>query len=200
MMEWTSERSMPTLPIADLATRFPRIDAEYASTFPEFNDPETTDQLLERCKNAILQIVNRFKNYNIIIVTHAAPLVALSRGLLGDPGLLVRTGTCSITKITCKKSHQNVQNLDKDGNHEVEIVETKLENLEIEDSNFSKSKNVNPENLDISTKDLENLDRSIPDLENMVLVEKTCFWELEINGDASHLSKGEQNHWTFTRK
>lgn len=33
-------------------------------------------------------------------MTHAAPLIALARGLLG-PKDLVRTGVCSVTKLVC---------------------------------------------------------------------------------------------------
>jgi broad specificity phosphatase PhoE len=63
------------------------------------------DELHTWCHGAINKIAKRFSNETIIIITHAAPLIALARGLLG-PTALVRAGVCSVTKL--------VYNLDGD--------------------------------------------------------------------------------------
>eukprot|EP00026_Physarum_polycephalum_P015699 Phypoly_transcript_16440.p1 GENE.Phypoly_transcript_16440~~Phypoly_transcript_16440.p1 ORF type:complete len:224 (+),score=39.31 Phypoly_transcript_16440:127-798(+) len=131
-MEWLGGETvshLEPLPIDQLATMFPRIDTSYKSTV---NLPPalTKEALHDWCKDTITKIADRFPDETIIIVTHAAPLIALARGLLG-PESMVRTGVCSVSKVV----------------------------------NCGKEKDSN--------------------------------WAIEVNGSTTHLSKGEQFHWTF---
>jgi len=99
-MEWIggeTHADMEPLPIDQLAARFPRIDKSYQQTVnlpPALN----REELHNWCKETITKIAKRFPNETIIIVTHAAPLIALTRGLLG-PEYPIRTGVCSVSKL-----------------------------------------------------------------------------------------------------
>lgn len=120
---------------------FPRIDTTYNPVSPKITVAESKKFMFERCKQSIHKLVDRnlpnnhkSKNHekgkgSILVVTHAAPKVALVRGLLGNEEMEVRTGTCSVSK-------------------------------------FSRN-------------------------------EEKGEWEHILNGDCSHLSKGEQYHWEF---
>ena len=73
---------------------------------------ETEDDVHERCEKAVRMLVEQLSKepeiQTILLVTHAAPKIALGRALVGDRTFDVRTGTCSVDKY--------VLALDKEGN------------------------------------------------------------------------------------
>lgn len=103
-MEWSTNQMITPLSIEELANKFPRVDVTYFSTLLTLPGPESKQKIHERCQESIQNILTRFRGSNIIIITHAAPLICLVRGLAHDPKMLVRTGTCSVTKLSSNMS------------------------------------------------------------------------------------------------
>jgi len=87
--------------LEELSSKFPRIDTTYISTSTSLPGPESNQKVHERCKESIANLLTRFKGSNIIIISHASPLICLVRGIMSDPNAPVRTGTCSISKLSC---------------------------------------------------------------------------------------------------
>lgn len=48
------------------------------------------------------------KHTRILLVSHAATIIALTRGLLGDRSLPMRPGCCSLTEVTRKEGAEKV--------------------------------------------------------------------------------------------
>ncbi len=71
----------------------------------------TQTQLHQWCQATITQLTNRFNFEDIIIVSHAAPIIALTRGLT-SPKVLIRTGVCSVTKLVCDSKAEQQANKD----------------------------------------------------------------------------------------
>jgi transcription factor C subunit 7 len=102
--EWY-KRTRPTKPVPASAKTlkgyFPELNEDYVPLLVVSPDGETEDELHDRCKEVITNLVASLKSSPIdrlLIVTHAATKIALGRALVGDRGLEVRTGTCSLDK------------------------------------------------------------------------------------------------------
>lgn len=93
---------------ADLKTYFPEIDPFWSSVYYPTRKGETFDEVHDRVGGtleALLPTVERrlpSKHSRILLVSHAATVIALSRQLLGDRGLPLRIGCCSLTDVIRK--------------------------------------------------------------------------------------------------
>jgi broad specificity phosphatase PhoE len=101
IFEWLSPRwfeAQPQrLPTADLAARFPRIDPAYRSvgTFPRF--PEGREERNARAEGVSRRILESCEG-DLLLVTHAALLVILSRVFVGR-GPWIETENSALVKI-----------------------------------------------------------------------------------------------------
>jgi broad specificity phosphatase PhoE len=99
--EWLNHewfRRPPDFPTPEeMAVRFPHVDTGYRSRV-EPNFPETWPEHVERGEDAIWTLVHEFEQ-PFLIVGHAASVIAMARGLVGDRRLEVGTGVCSLTKF-----------------------------------------------------------------------------------------------------
>lgn len=93
---------------ADLAHKyFPDglIDQSYEPILDTSRFQESYDELLQRAKDFIKELVTRLDRDqpeidSILIVTHAATKIVLARALVGDDKFEDRTGTCSLNTFT----------------------------------------------------------------------------------------------------
>eukprot|EP01112_Ceratiomyxa_fruticulosa_P019401 TRINITY_DN6343_c0_g1_i3.p1 TRINITY_DN6343_c0_g1~~TRINITY_DN6343_c0_g1_i3.p1 ORF type:complete len:308 (-),score=55.25 TRINITY_DN6343_c0_g1_i3:56-859(-) len=165
LMEYLGPNHDPPIPLTpdELKTEQPilseAVDFDYVSTIPPPSS-ENRDLLLKRCLEGMKAIQKRFLGQTVVLVTHAAPMVAIIWGILGNTDLDVRTGTCSITKVVLKNDDQN---------------------------------NLSGVDLVIEEKSKEKVNDHLV-VENTQV--KEYKWEVELNGDCKHLSKGEQYHWS----
>lgn len=135
--EWYGEASPDYLPpasIPDLQQLFPDLDiqADYITSIAMPQGPETVAKCHERTKKGLDTLIKRLDDEGdvstILLSGHAATVITAVRALVQDPGLFVKSGTCSLAR----------------------------------------------------------------------LVRRSDRWELVLNGDCSHLSKGEQRSWMFS--
>eukprot|EP01132_Coremiostelium_polycephalum_P001285 gene1285-1624_t len=103
IIEWAAygHEQVEPLSLNELMMIYTRIDGSYEPFSAEIPKEELQDQLYERCKNCIQHLVKKF-NDPFLIVTHAAPYIALSRGIIGDDQdrlVEIRTGVCSLTQL-----------------------------------------------------------------------------------------------------
>lgn len=135
--EWYGEASPSYLPPActpDLQRLFPdlAIQADYTSSIAMPQGPETVAKCHERTKKGLASLIKTLDDEGdvstILLSGHAATVITAVRALVGDPGLFVKSGTCSLARLVRRSDH----------------------------------------------------------------------WELVLNGDCSHLSKGEQRSWMFS--
>lgn len=76
-------KSAPALlPVAERKRRFPRIDEDY-TVIKEFPYPESSEEGHERAAAAARALTDRFRQKNLLMVTHGAPVVGIVRGLTG---------------------------------------------------------------------------------------------------------------------
>ncbi|KAF2077774.1 hypothetical protein CYY_000895 [Polysphondylium violaceum] len=104
VIEWVGpspnpDDSLTPLSNEELQKTYNRVDLNYESTTRDIPERETVEQLHSRCKVAVKALIDRFKGEPFIIVSHAATLIALGRGVVGDENYPFRTGVCSLTKI-----------------------------------------------------------------------------------------------------
>ncbi|KZT74663.1 phosphoglycerate mutase-like protein [Daedalea quercina L-15889] len=89
-----------------LRTHFPDIDDSWSSIWYPSRKGEDVDDCLDRCHgflSALLpEIERRYgdKHERILLVSHAAPIIALARELLGDRRLPLRVGCCTVSEFT----------------------------------------------------------------------------------------------------
>jgi len=103
LIEWNGKtKDVVPLSTEELSQMFPNmIDTNYVSMTP-LPTSEGRKFMMERTKQAVNQLAAKYTGHRqgaILLVTHAAPLIGLARGLMGDPLLPVRSGVCSITKL-----------------------------------------------------------------------------------------------------
>jgi len=104
IIEYLERINLNPLDTLTLAKMFPRVDPNYVSKFP-VPKGENKKLLHERGRET-MEYLSKEWSGNILIVTHAAPLIALTRGLLVDEKVFVKSGTCCIGKVV--QNHQGV--------------------------------------------------------------------------------------------
>ncbi|KAK4052251.1 C6 zinc cluster transcription factor-like protein [Microbotryomycetes sp. JL221] len=74
------------------------------------NKGETVDQIHDRAKQVLTEIVRKFDNVegvkHLVIVSHAATGIAMSRALANDKDLQVQSATCSVSAFKRKSSNK----------------------------------------------------------------------------------------------
>lgn len=112
LSEWYSPASPGTglhpRPASASALRefFPEIDDSWASIWYPSRKGEDVEQCHDRCGDLlealIPEVERRFGNRHkkILLVSHAATIIALTRELLGDRSFLIRVGCCSMTEMS----------------------------------------------------------------------------------------------------
>ncbi len=106
-----------------VARRFPRVDAGYASRVePAF--PESWPEHAERAEQAVRALAEATQGA-FLCVTHAAPLLAAVRGLLGNPRLEVGTDECSLTRLAAARRGWRLE-LNGDTDHLSEVGGSRL--------------------------------------------------------------------------
>lgn len=109
--EWFKrERSSHPKPASNAVLKgfFPRVDKNYNSLVVAGDDGEDEAELHERTKrflNVLIEKLNKEEPEieTILIVSHAAPRIALGRALVGDNSLDIRTGVCSLDTFEVDK-------------------------------------------------------------------------------------------------
>ncbi|TIA86686.1 hypothetical protein E3P99_03592 [Wallemia hederae] len=108
--EWFHENPPNKLPTlhpqpyhSNLRAKFSDIDASYHPVFFPNRHGESLDDLHERCKIAITNLIRREEirgvSGAIVIFTHAASAIALGRGLLSDRTREIRAGCASCSEL-----------------------------------------------------------------------------------------------------
>ena len=91
------------------------IDPSWSSIWYPSRAGEDVEGLQERANGfldlLIPEVERRFgnKHKNILLVSHAAPIIALCKGLLAQPDLPLRVGCCSISEFSRDSGASNVQ-------------------------------------------------------------------------------------------
>ncbi|TFK57246.1 phosphoglycerate mutase-like protein [Heliocybe sulcata] len=92
----------------ELKKYFPEIDDSWSSIWYSSRKGEDVDEVHDRVggflKLLVPEVERRFsdKHKRILLVSHAATVIALARELLGDRSLPLRIGCCSITELARK--------------------------------------------------------------------------------------------------
>jgi len=96
------------LPAETLSATFPamRIDAAaWQSTWVPSRKGENVEEVHNRCHGFLHTFIPRAEQLNdgrhkvILLVSHAAPVIALTRELVGDRSLSMRVACCSLTTL-----------------------------------------------------------------------------------------------------
>ncbi|KAH7931019.1 phosphoglycerate mutase-like protein [Leucogyrophana mollusca] len=101
-------------PAAELKAYFQEIDPEWSSLWYPSRKGENVEEIHQRIAaflNLLVpEVEKRFgdKHTHILLVSHAATVIALTRELLGDPGLPLRVGCCSITEMNRKDGASSI--------------------------------------------------------------------------------------------
>lgn len=104
--EWydkTRESHPDPAPPSTMKRLFPDlIKEDYEPVLRVSTSGETINEHHERCQLAMKKLVSELKNEpevkTVLLVTHAAPKIAIGRALTGNPSEDVRTGVCSVDK------------------------------------------------------------------------------------------------------
>ncbi|KAN0031092.1 hypothetical protein ACTA71_004064 [Dictyostelium dimigraforme] len=84
----------------ELKLKYPRVDLDYKGTTYNIPTRESIEELHDRTKIAVDQIIEKYRDDGpIIIVSHAATMIALGRGILNDNKAPLRSGVCSLSKF-----------------------------------------------------------------------------------------------------
>ena len=81
---------------------------------------ETKKGMMERTRQAVEQIAKRYTGHgkgSILIISHAAPLIGLQRGLLNDPKAVIKCGVCSLGKFEKNENGTWTQVMNGDCSH-----------------------------------------------------------------------------------
>ncbi|KAG5362943.1 Transcription factor tau 55 kDa subunit [Yarrowia sp. B02] len=109
--EWFKrERSSHPKPASNTVLKgfFPRVKEDYESLVVAGDDGEDEAELHERTKHFLNVLIEKLNKEEpeletILIVSHAAPRIALGRALVGDNSLDIRTGVCSLDTFEAEK-------------------------------------------------------------------------------------------------
>eukprot|EP01098_Paradermamoeba_levis_P005056 TRINITY_DN2149_c0_g2_i1.p1 TRINITY_DN2149_c0_g2~~TRINITY_DN2149_c0_g2_i1.p1 ORF type:complete len:357 (+),score=80.58 TRINITY_DN2149_c0_g2_i1:141-1073(+) len=111
LSEWLEESKVSKMANEDYAQKFETLDLSHQSYLPYVPKSESAKQLHRRCE----LFVNAFEadleqrlaegnhhdeEHNILMVSHAATIIALSRSFLRDLDLRLEPGTCSLTRLS----------------------------------------------------------------------------------------------------
>ncbi|KZT30425.1 PGAM-domain-containing protein [Neolentinus lepideus HHB14362 ss-1] len=97
----------------ELKKHFPEIDDSWSSIWYPSRKGEDVDEVHDRVagllKLLVPEVERRFsdRHHRILLVSHAATVIALARELLGNRTLPLRIGCCSLTELD-RKSEANV--------------------------------------------------------------------------------------------
>lgn len=94
-------------PTAVMKRLFPDVvNGDYEPVLRVPTSGETMDELHARCREALARLLAELQNEpaikTVLLVTHAAPKIALGRALTGNPDEDIRTGVCSVDKFTLR--------------------------------------------------------------------------------------------------
>lgn len=87
-------------------TYFPDVDESWSSIWYPSRKGEDVNDCHDRCSGLLSSLVpeieHRFgdKHKRVLLVSHAAAIIGLSRGLVGDRSLPVRVGCCTVCEFT----------------------------------------------------------------------------------------------------
>lgn len=92
-------------PVSVMKRLFPDVVKEdYEPVLRVPTSGETMEELHSRCREALGKLMAELQNEpaikTILIVTHAAPKIAIGRALTGNANEEIRTGVCSVDKFT----------------------------------------------------------------------------------------------------
>ena len=94
------------IPLQDAIEQFSLLDSEYVSLFQCPTAIETPEQIHKRCRDFLQFYTERLVNLqqttpkvSVVLVSHAATVIALIRAFLNDETFSVKIGTCSITSF-----------------------------------------------------------------------------------------------------
>ncbi|RDB29681.1 hypothetical protein Hypma_015480 [Hypsizygus marmoreus] len=116
---------------ASLQEHFPEIDPSWSSVWYPSRKGEDIEEVHARVDGFLeafsAEIERRFpgKHSRILLVSHAATVIALARSLVGDRTLPLRVGCCSLSVFTCPHRNQPILGVWKahrlaDGAHLIE--------------------------------------------------------------------------------
>ena len=100
---------------AELRSYFPQIDPSWSSIWYPSRKGELVDEVHDRAGGCIellhSVIERRFPGHHrrILLVSHAATVIALTRELVGDRELPLRIGCCSLTVLQRKPGRTDVR-------------------------------------------------------------------------------------------
>lgn len=94
-----------SLPPSELKTFFPRIDVEaHDSVLYVTQKGETADEVHDRAERVLRLLLAKLDRLpgvrNVVLFSHAATGIAMSRALGGDREFDVRSATCSVSRFT----------------------------------------------------------------------------------------------------
>lgn len=104
-------------PATDLRTYFSEIDDSWASIYYPSRKGEDVKECHDRAGDFLHALVPEIKRKyagthdRVLLVSHAATVIALTRELMGDRSLPLRVGCCSLTELRKKDdSHRVLKN------------------------------------------------------------------------------------------
>ncbi|KZS93003.1 phosphoglycerate mutase-like protein [Sistotremastrum niveocremeum HHB9708] len=99
----------PSLP-PDLLKYVPGIDPSWTPTWIPSRQGETVEEVHSRVGGFLSLFVprvqNAFGHKHILLISHAATVIALTRELVGNRDLSFRVGCCSVTAVAADRSNQ----------------------------------------------------------------------------------------------
>eukprot|EP01116_Phalansterium_solitarium_P014808 TRINITY_DN32658_c0_g1_i1.p1 TRINITY_DN32658_c0_g1~~TRINITY_DN32658_c0_g1_i1.p1 ORF type:complete len:234 (+),score=43.54 TRINITY_DN32658_c0_g1_i1:165-866(+) len=99
VIEWLIEgHDVDPLPVEELAELFPRVNRGYRSHV-DLPRGEDRGKLQLRADVIMKHLTERYvkEGEDVLIVSHAAPIIMLTRALVGDPKATVNVATCSVS-------------------------------------------------------------------------------------------------------
>lgn len=85
---------------AALKQYFPQISEEWSSIYFPPRKGEDVDQIHQRAHDFLRDFLPLIHDQNVLLVSHAATIIALVRALVSDRQLPLRVGCCSISELS----------------------------------------------------------------------------------------------------
>jgi broad specificity phosphatase PhoE len=99
--EWLNEDWFPdgvdTLPVEELARKFPRVDTAYEPLMPA-RFPESWEDCLRRCTLTGRKLAERHEG-DVLVVGHGATIIGMVQGLMQDLSLALQWDLASLTLL-----------------------------------------------------------------------------------------------------